>query len=70
MKLNVPRALSLYLAWMGLTCGTLVAGIGGLLPFGLGSIGPDAAFLGSFSSSPCSGLSSCRVSSFPKPRRP
>src|SRR5262245_52422066 len=31
---------------MGLTCGTLLAGIGGLLPFGLGAIGPDAAFLG------------------------
>jgi len=46
MRLNVPRALSLYLAWMGLTCGTLLAGIGGMLPFGLGAMGPDAAFLG------------------------
>ncbi len=45
-RLNVPRALSLYLAWMGLTCGTLLAGIGGMLPFGLGAMGPDAAFLG------------------------
>jgi len=46
MRLNVPRALALYLAWMGLTCGTLLAGIGGMLPFGLGAIGPEAAFLG------------------------
>lgn len=45
-RLNVPRVLSLYLAWMGLTCGTLLAGIGGMLPFGLGAMGPDAAFLG------------------------
>ena len=46
MKLNVPGTLVLYLAWMGLTCGVLLAGIGGLLPFGLGALGPDAAFLG------------------------
>lgn len=46
MRLNVPGTLALYLAWMGLTCGTLLVGIGGMLPFGLGSIGPDAAFLG------------------------
>ena len=45
-RLNVPRALALYLAWMGVTSGTLLAGIGGLLPFGLGSVGPDAAFVG------------------------
>ena len=45
-RLNVPRTLALYLAWMGLTCGALLAGIGGMLPFGLGAIGPDAAFLG------------------------
>lgn len=44
-RLNVPRALTLYLAWMGLTCGALLAGIGGLLPFGLGAVGPDAAFI-------------------------
>jgi hypothetical protein len=46
MKLNVPGTLALYLAWMGLTCIALLAGIGGFLPFGLGAIGPDAAFLG------------------------
>lgn len=45
-RLNVPRALALYLAWMGITCGTLLAGIGGLLPFGLGAVGPEAAFVG------------------------
>jgi hypothetical protein len=45
-RLNVPRVLALYLSWMGLTCGALLAGIGGMLPFGLGAIGPDAAFLG------------------------
>ena len=46
MRLNVPRVLTLYLAWTGVACGTLLAGIGGMLPFGLGSIGPDAAFVG------------------------
>ncbi|HEU4335231.1 MAG TPA: hypothetical protein VFT32_12110 [Candidatus Eisenbacteria bacterium] len=45
-RFNVPGVLSLYLAWMGLTCAALLAGIGGMLPFGIGSLGPDAAFLG------------------------
>jgi hypothetical protein len=45
MRLNVPRAVALYLAWVGLTCGVLVAAIQGVLPFRLGAVGPDAVFL-------------------------
>ncbi|HTF55952.1 MAG TPA: hypothetical protein VK661_01675 [Planctomycetota bacterium] len=45
MQLNVPRALALYLAWTGLTCGALLVAIGGMLPFGLSSMGPDGIFL-------------------------
>jgi len=45
MRLNVPRAVALCLAWVGLICGVLVVSIQGILPFRLGAVGPDAVFL-------------------------
>lgn len=43
MKLDVPRAVTVHLLWIGCVGGAFAAAAGGLLPAGIGSIDPESA---------------------------
>lgn len=44
MRIHLPRALGLYLAWLSLVSGALLVALGSVLPFGIGRIDPRGAF--------------------------
>jgi hypothetical protein len=44
MRIHVPRTIALFLVWLGFISSAMLAAMGDLLPFGLGSMRPESAF--------------------------